>query len=161
MGIDTPKILLYILNMASLTLTHADLNDLEEIRNFVEHEVLALGLNPSEVYDMLLVITEAVTNTIVHGYQKQAGPIEIEVQADGDALNLTLRDDAPAFNPLQIPAPDIGEPLEKRRLGGMGIHLIREFTDEIVYNATPQGGNEISFIKRSVIRKGESDANHS
>lgn len=149
--------------MASLILQHAELNDLEEIRNFVEHEVLTLGINPSKVYDILLVITEAVTNSIIHGYQKQPGPIEIEVQADGDVLALTLRDDAPAFDPLQIPSPDINTPLEQRRIGGMGIHLIKEFIDEIVYNTTPRGGNELKFIKQGVIknRKGDSDANHS
>ena len=144
-----------------MILQHAELDDLEEIRQFVEMEVLALGLNPSKVYDVLLVITEAVTNSIVHGYQKRPGPIEIEVQADGDAVVLTLRDDAPAFDPLQIPSPNLDTPLEKRRFGSMGIHLIKEFTDEIIYNITRGGGNETKFIIQGVIKKGDSDANHS
>ena len=140
---------------------HAELNDLEEIRQFVELEVLALGLDPSKVYDVHLVITEAVTNSIVHGYQKQPGPIEIEVQADGDAVVLTLRDDGPAFDPLQVPSPDFGTPLAERRFGNMGIYLIKEFTDEIVHNTPPGGGNETNFILQGVIKKGDSDANHS
>ena len=81
-----------------------------ELPQFVELEVLALGLDPSKVYDVHLVITEAVTNSIVHGYQKQPGLIEIEVQADGDAVVLTLRDDGPTFDPLQVPSPDFGTP---------------------------------------------------
>ncbi len=138
----------------------ADLTDLAEIRRFVQQTAVALDVDPSAIYDIVLVVNELVTNIIVHGYAGKPGPIEIKIQPQGDALIIHLYDEAPPFDPTLVPSPDISLPLEKRPFGGMGVHLTREFMDRFTYQVTAQGGNEVKLVKEGVrqyVRKENSD----
>lgn len=130
---------------------NANLSDLEDIRNFVEKYAQRLNVDPSATYDILLSVTEMVTNTIVHGYRGESGPIEIEISQQDDALVVFLRDEAPPFDPTQLPTPDITLPLEQRPVGGLGVYLTREFMDRMSYRQGPGGGNELVLVKEGII----------
>ena len=130
---------------------HATLHDLDRISQYVDGKVQSLKVNPSDTHDILLVTMEAATNILLHGYRGKSGLIELGVNKSGDSVVIILRDEAPHFDPSQVPTPDLTLPLEKRSLGGMGVHLMRQFSDQILYRALPQGGNEITLIKHGVI----------
>jgi serine/threonine-protein kinase RsbW len=130
--------------------TEAELKNLSRIRRFVQETATALEASPDTVSEVLLAVDEAVTNTIVHGYRGQSGMIEIEVKRSGNLLLLRVRDQAPPFDPTQVPPPDLTLPLEQRPLGKMGIYMIQQLTDEVVYRVTPQGDNELTMIKNLV-----------
>ena len=129
----------------------ADVQQLASIREFVEARAGALGVDPSAVYDLVLAANEIATNIVVHGYRGRPGAIEVEIQSAGDTVTIVLRDQSPPFDPTQAAAPDITVPLERRRPGGMGIHLTRRLTDALLYRTTRGGGNETTLIKRGVI----------
>ena len=95
-----------------------------------------------------MAANEAATNAIVHGYQGEAGHIEAEVMCEQDALVVRLRDRAPAFDPRQVPVPDLTAPLEERTPGGLGVYLMFALSDEVFYHRTPAGENEIVLIRR-------------
>jgi serine/threonine-protein kinase RsbW len=101
--------------------------------------------------DILLATTEAATNIIVHGYQEKEGTIDIEVTKDRDSLVIRLRDQAPLFDPTNVPSPDVSLPLENRPLGGMGILLTKDAMDEVTYQVTPNGENELTLVKSGCI----------
>ena len=73
------------------------------------------------VFAMNLALDEIVTNIIVHGYS-EVGEHEIRsaITVDEDALEATVRDDAPAFNPLLVD-PSISRPL--RRTGRLAVSV--------------------------------------
>jgi serine/threonine-protein kinase RsbW len=125
--------------------------DLKNIRDFVDKRLTALGVEPESVYDLLLVITEAVTNIIVHGYLGQPGWIKVDIRPDGNDIWMSVNDRAPAFDPTQVPVPNLSTALEQRLVGGMGVHLIRQNVDQIRYRALPGGGNELILIKENAI----------
>lgn len=135
----------------------ADVANLEAIRRFVRKQFVAAGLDAQAVYDMVLAVDELATNTIEHGYQSERGSIELEVIVGDDGLSVHLRDRAPAFDPTLAPTPDITIPLEKRSLGGMGIHLARNLADEINYRRSPDGMNEVTLVKRMRIKPKQED----
>jgi anti-sigma regulatory factor (Ser/Thr protein kinase) len=62
-----------------------------------------------------------------------------------------LIDDAPLFDPTAVPPPDINLPLEERPLGGLGVHMMRQLTDELLYRVNSAGQNELIFVKRGVL----------
>jgi serine/threonine-protein kinase RsbW len=126
----------------------ADLQNLASIRRFVEETAGALGFEPDTVSKVQLAVDEAATNIIIHGYQGQQGTFEIELRREGNGLVVFLRDDAPPFDPTQVAPPDITLPLEQRAFGGMGIHLMRQVTDELSHRLRSDGGNELILIKR-------------
>jgi serine/threonine-protein kinase RsbW len=135
-------------NRRTLRLNAANLQDLEPIRNFIEEEIKSYRVDASAVYDILLSVTEMATNIIVHGYQGKSGPLEIDVGRQGDTVVITLRDQAPPFDPTQVLTPDTSLPLEQRPLGGMGVHLCREFMDHMSYRYIPDKGNELILKKK-------------
>lgn len=127
----------------------ANVNQLARVRRFVGETASTLTQNTDAINDLLLALTEAVTNVIIHGYQNSPGPIEVAVGAEPGALITVLSDYAPPFDLTQAPIPDTTLPLEKRRPGGMGVHLIRHLTDEIRYRRTPDGENELTLVKQT------------
>ena len=130
----------------------AKIQDLGEVRRFVRDRLTAFGADPEAAYDIVVAVDEAVTNILRYGYQGAPGQIELEVLQQGDAVQIILRDEAPGFDPGQAPTPDTSLPLEKRPIGGLGIHLIRTIMDQVIHRERPNGGNELTLVKNGVIK---------
>ena len=64
---------------------------------------------------------------------------------------MRLLDETPLFDPTAVPPPDINLPLEERPLGGLGVHMMRQLTDVLLYRVTEDGQNELIFVKRGVL----------
>lgn len=126
----------------------AELGNLAVIRCFVETTALTLGASQNVADDLVQAIDELAANIIQHGYQGRAGQIEIEIKKEQDALVIRLRDQAPPFDPTLTPSPDLTLPLERRPVGGLGIHLARHCTDSMTYRQIPAGGNELTLRKQ-------------
>jgi anti-sigma regulatory factor (Ser/Thr protein kinase) len=139
-----------MMNTSPSLRTTAELKNLAEIRRFVEETASALGVAPAVISGVILAVDEAVSNIIAHGYQGQGGIVEIEVGRERDALVVRLRDEAAPFDPTSVPPPDLTLSLEQRTPGGLGIHLIRQTMDEMTHRLTPQGGNELTLVKKDV-----------
>jgi serine/threonine-protein kinase RsbW len=135
--------------MSSTLRIAAELCNLAAIRRFVSEAATSLGAGRAAIDDMIQAVDESATNVIVHGYKGRPGAIEIEVTREGDDLVVRIRDDAPPFDPTTHPSPDLTLPLERRRFGGLGIHLSRECTDAVTYRVTPDGANELTFVKKA------------
>lgn len=133
--------------IATLTIP-AQLEQLAEVRHFVLDAAARLACDDETIDDLILATDEAVTNIIVHGYQKQTGQIQVTVGQQPGACVVVLQDNAPAFNPDNAPKPDITAPLETRPLGGLGVHLIRTLMDEMHYRQNENGANELTLVKR-------------
>jgi serine/threonine-protein kinase RsbW len=135
------------MELAQTRYTAAGLDDLAAIRKFVEDTVTAVCLDPEAVSELIIALNEAVTNVIVHGYQGQPGAIEIAIESSDRQLLVRIRDQAPLFDPTSAPPPDVTLSLEERPLGGMGVHMMRQFVDNLYYRAISSGGNELILEK--------------
>lgn len=142
--------------MKSLTMRYdtAQVRDLNDIREFLEQAVLTLGGSDDDAGDLVLAVNEAVTNVLLHGYDGQPGPVGVCVEVENDDLHVVLTDSAPHFDPTCVPPPDIFLPLEDRPLGGLGVHMMRQLTDALVYRALSDG-NELVFVKRGVLARAQ------
>ncbi len=125
----------------------AEVTHLTTIRGFVEKSALTLGGDPAAISHVITAVTEAVTNIILHGYRSRSGSIEIDVNRDRNTLLVHLRDQAPPFDPTTVPPPDLTVPLDKRPAGGLGVHLMRQLVDKMIYRLTPYGSNELILVK--------------
>jgi anti-sigma regulatory factor (Ser/Thr protein kinase) len=141
------------MKIATVYYPAADLDDLAAIRELVESSSVAAGGDPDLVADLVLAVNEAVCNIITHGYQNEPGSVEVIVEQTDHDLLVRLRDEAPPFDPTTVPTPDVTRPLEIRRLGGMGVHMMRQFTDELSYGQTADELNELVMVKHNVIAK--------
>jgi serine/threonine-protein kinase RsbW len=125
----------------------ADVNNLIKIRTFLQESISNLGVDQEMIDDIILAVDEAATNIILHGYQGQPGLIEIEVRRTSDSTFVCLMDQAPSFNPTRVPPPDLTLPLKKRPKGNLGLHLMRNLVDEVIYKTPPGGGNQLKLVK--------------
>jgi len=81
---------------------------------------------------LALVAEEIVANVAMHA--EGASFFEVRVTREGNALLLAIDDDGPGYDPLARAAVDTEAPLEAREAGGLGVHLIREMTQQATYH---------------------------
>jgi anti-sigma regulatory factor (Ser/Thr protein kinase) len=124
------------------------LDDLADIRLFVERTALLMGAPEDEVGDLVLATHEAVTNVITHGYREEPGGVRVTIELDNNRIIIRIYDHSPRFDPTKVAEPDISIPLDQRPPGGLGVHMMRSFTDEIIYSSSPSGENELVLVKR-------------
>jgi serine/threonine-protein kinase RsbW len=105
------------------------------------------GFGDDQVLDMQLAIEEAITNTIQHGYRGNPGSVTIHTDVGPDLMIVEIADDAPGFDPLLVPKPDVTSALEDRDIGGLGVFLIRQVTDSVTYRYE-QGKNVLTLMKK-------------
>ena len=127
----------------------ATLENLKEFREFAQESGSALEVRPEILGDLGLVVDEAVTNIVVHGYANDGGPVEILVRRDGEELQIVILDRAAEFDAERVETPHLDAPLARRKFGGMGVYLIRKLTDEAEFGRRPGGGNELRMRWRS------------
>ena len=124
------------------------LGDLATIRDFVRGAAACGGLSGTDVEELVVTVDEAASNIVRHGFRGKPEDIAVTVACGPDAVEVTLVDHIPAFDPREAPAPDTSLPLEARPLGGMGVYLMRELCDDLVYRRSPGGGNELRLLKK-------------
>jgi serine/threonine-protein kinase RsbW len=138
----------------------ASLDELATVRTFVRRHVAAADGDETTTADLVQAVDELVCNVIQHGYAGRPGRVEVAAVQRGDELAFRIRDDAPAFDPRTVPEPPLDLPLERRPLGGMGIHLARTLTDGLDHRILPSGGNEVTVRKRLRTASGGSGDGH-
>jgi serine/threonine-protein kinase RsbW len=123
----------------------------------VAHEVAELGaaagLPPARTYKLRLAAEEIATNIVDHGFGRAPrDPVpdfRMEWDCDEEWVRVHLVDTAGAFDPTAAPAPtDLDAPLEERRMGGLGIHLVRASVDEFRYERRGQRNRVTLGLRR-------------
>ena len=108
----------------------------------------AARIAPSQAYHVNVVLEELVTNTILHGLgEGRPGRMRVRARRLGDVLEAELHDDAPPFNPFEMPPPNLVAALDERAVGGLGVHFVRTLMDGHAY-AREGGENVVSLRKR-------------
>ena len=144
---------------ATITIA-AGVDELAGVRAFVRARVATAGGDDEMSSDLVQAVDELVCNVVGHGYAGRPGTIEVAFLETPDEIAFRIRDDAPPFDPTAVPEPPLDLPLERRRLGGMGIHLARALTDGFDHRILPTGGNEVTVRKRRRTRTGEASDGH-
>jgi serine/threonine-protein kinase RsbW len=139
----------------------AGVDQLAPVRAFVRTQLASTRADDETVADFVQAVDELVCNVIQHGYDGRPGRVEVAAVSRGDELAFVIRDDAPPFDPRTVPEPPLDLPLNRRPLGGMGIHLARALTDGLDHRILPTGGNEVTVRKRlRSATEGSGDGHH-
>lgn len=122
---------------------------LDEIREFVGTIARENGFSDKDVYNIQLAADEAASNIIEHAYEGVTdGVLEISCTVQGNAITLVLVDHGESFDPSDVPAPDLTADLSDRKIGGLGIYLMRTLMDEVHYESNSNKSNTLTMIKR-------------
>jgi len=105
------------------------------------------GLSDDAAFGIDMAIREAVTNAVVHGNNRdEAKLVGITLKSLPDAVEITVHDQGPGFNPNEVPDPTAEENILKT--SGRGIFFMRSFMDEVDWFLPPEGGTTVRMLKR-------------
>ena len=123
----------------------AVMESLEAFRSFLAPVLEQLGLLQERRLEIELVLEELLTNIIHYAYPRGPGEVEVSYFLE-DQLRfcLSLRDWGRGFNLLKKGPPDLAPDLDRRPIGGLGVHLARQLADKIEYQYEA-GANRVTF----------------
>ena len=95
-----------------------------------------------------LALEEWVANVIGYAYPKgMRGHVEVTADVTDNVLTLVIKDHGTPFDPTQYEEIDVDAGLNERSIGGLGIHLVRNIMDTVVYERTTDGYNRLTLTK--------------
>lgn len=122
---------------------------LDEIRDFVGEIARTGGFGDKDVYNIQLATDEAASNIIEHAYEGvNDGVLDLSCGMEQEAIRIMLTDYGESFDPSAIPLPDLKADLSDRKIGGLGIFLMRKLMDEVHYEPRDDKSNVLTMIKR-------------
>jgi len=126
----------------------ANYQNLDSIRNFVGQSAQRADFSERDIYAVQLAADEASTNIIQHAYGGEGNnEIVIECEVIPGKLTITLCDYGKSFDPASVPEPNLKAGLNGRKVGGLGMYLIRSLMDEVHYETSEKGGNTLRLVK--------------
>ena len=126
----------------------AELAQLELVYAFVEEQFTQCGFEQKAVKEMSIIVDEIFSNIAFYAYPQEKGKLTVEFtfNPSTEEAALVFIDSGVPFNPLNVPAPDLDNP-EERREGGLGIFLVRRYSDRLQYEYT-ENQNMLRVIKK-------------
>ena len=125
-----------------------DISEISKLNEFVEEIGNEFSLTPDVVFNLNLVLEEAVVNVINYAYPKEDHQsIYLSARLHEDSIILVLTDSGVEFDPTIAPEVDITLSAEERPIGGLGIFLIRQIMNEVKYDRI-DGKNILTLEKK-------------
>lgn len=119
-------------NLFKLTLS-SEATSINELEPFLQRLSKNRVLSDNQYHDILLCLTEAVTNGIRHGNENDPSKkVSIEGEVSGQQIQFKISDEGHGFDPKKVPDPtderNICEPC------GRGVHIMKSLADFLDYS---------------------------
>ena len=126
-----------------------DTQEVPRLNDFVGEVCQAVGLDSIVAMQVKLAIEEAVVNVMKYAYpQGTRGDVTVEAVSNDVRLKFTIIDSGKPFDPTVLPEVDTTLSAKDRRIGGLGIHIVRQFMDSINYERN--GNLNILTIRKNL-----------
>jgi len=96
---------------------------------------------------MQVALDEVLTNAITHGEVSLTDPMQVDLIVGRDSLRAVVSHAGTPFDPTQSATPDLEGSINERKIGGLGLHLVRSMMDEFTYEFV-DGRNVLRLGKR-------------
>lgn len=125
-----------------------DIAEIGKLAQFIEEIGEDFSLSPDVVFNLNLVLEEAVVNVINYAYPKEEHQsIYLSAKLLEDSIVFVLTDTGLEFDPTKAPDADITLSADDRPIGGLGIFLIRQIMNQVKYERI-DGKNVLTLEKR-------------
>lgn len=106
------------------------------------------ALPPAAMMPFELAVEELFANVVTHAADRAqtALLVWLDLAVDERQVTAVFADNGPPFDPTAESAPDTSLDADARRVGGLGLHLIRQMMDEVSY-AYRDGRNQMTLTK--------------
>lgn len=121
---------------------------MERVATLVEKATGRIGISEDDSVDLMIAVTEAVTNAIQHGNREdESKHVHIRIETAPSEITLWVEDEGKGFDVEAVPDPrNTGNLL---RESGRGILMMKAFMDEVSF-ASGEKGTSVRMVKRFV-----------
>jgi len=131
-----------------LTVT-ADISSLEILQKFAVSCVTRFGGPDTLAGRVELVLEELLVNVFNYAYPEDTpGQVTLHCHLDDGNLIFAIKDQGVAFDPLARDDVDTSQDIDQRRIGGLGIHLVKNMVDSLTYER--QDGSNVLTVAFSL-----------
>jgi sigma-B regulation protein RsbU (phosphoserine phosphatase) len=132
----------------------AEMEHLSSFRQFAGEVCQLLRLKDQVCDPVKIIVDELCSNIILHGYKDgKRGNIRLIIEKDKEHLVITVVDQGQAFDPAVLKDPPLGEDIHERRIGGLGVFLVRELVDQMDYERKNDSNRLSVKIKLDINQK--------
>jgi stage II sporulation protein AB (anti-sigma F factor) len=116
--------------------------------------VTQLDPTMEELNDLKTVISEAVTNSIIHGYDSdESKMVRIEAFIEGDSVTIVISDEGSGIEDLELARQPLYTSKPELERSGMGFTIMENFMDSFEVTSEPGRGTQIAMTKRIESKK--------
>lgn len=110
----------------------ADIKELDSVLSLVHHELSHLVSNKI-LLKFDVAVEEIFVNICQYAYDSTNNYVDVDIEVKDNCVKITFVDEGIPFNPLERDNPDINLPSDKRKIGGLGIFMVKKIMDNIYY----------------------------
>jgi serine/threonine-protein kinase RsbW len=124
----------------------SSLDYLKDVDYFVEAKLKKCGLTESDLADVAISVTEAVTNAVIHGNKNDLQKrVTITLEIREPDITVWVKDQGNGFDPNSVPSPVENDNVLKKV--GRGIFILKSLMDEVDFTIEPGEGTVVKFTK--------------
>ena len=118
----------------------ATIENMNTVTAFVDDFLDQIACHMKSKIQINIVIDEIFGNICHYAYKDSVGAVTVRVESGNTpkAVFLTFTDNGIPYNPLETEDPDITLSSEERKIGGLGIYLVKKNMDEMKYEYVNQ-----------------------
>ena len=118
----------------------ATIENMDTVTAFVDDFLDQIACPMKSKIQINIVIDEIFGNICHYAYKDSVGAVTVRVESGNTpkAVFLTFTDNGIPYNPLETEDPDITLSSEERKIGGLGIYLVKKNMDEMKYEYVNQ-----------------------
>lgn len=121
-------------------------SSLDEVNAFLTEELEKLECSMKALMQIQMAVEELFINVAHYGYPSNVGKVKITISKDDDMFVIKLADRGIPFNPLLKKDPDVTLDASDRKIGGLGIFMVKKAMDEVLYKF--ENGQNIVILKK-------------
>ena len=109
----------------------------------------AAQLDPTieEISDIKTAVSEAVTNSIIHGYEEKEGIVKIECILNDNSIEIVISDNGKGIKNIEEARKPLYTTKPELERSGMGFTIMESFMDEIHIESIIDVGTKITMKK--------------
>ena len=108
-----------------------------------------MGLDPSleEIADIKTAVSEAVTNSIIHGYEEKDGIVKIECRIIENSIEIEITDNGKGIEDIEKAREPLYTSKSEFERSGMGFTIMESFMDEVEVESVLGTGTKVTMKK--------------
>lgn len=125
---------------------HAD--EISALSEKASNVMAEAGVDLRAAHHVAMILEELLTNLGTHGGVAEE-TAKVRILIEPGRVLAEVEDKGPEFDPRKAPGPDTSAPLEERRIGGLGLFLARELTENLDYVRRGKTNHTKFAVKRA------------